>query len=40
MDLDIDPAILIGLLIAYLFFRCSIKPEKFPPGNNTNVNYN
>ena len=32
MDFGIDPLTLIAILIAYLFFRCSLKPEKYPPG--------
>jgi len=38
MDLGIDPMMLIAILIAYVFFRCSMKPEKFPPGNEIIIN--
>ena len=30
--MEFDPVIAIALLIAYLFFRFSLKPDKFPPG--------
>ena len=30
--MEFDPVIAIAFLIAYLFFRFSLKPDKFPPG--------
>jgi hypothetical protein len=30
--MEIDPVLLIAFLLFYVFVRCSLKPEKFPPG--------